>query len=391
MKKILEIINLADSARGFIGNQFSFLQKNGGYEMHLICTPDEAIDAFVKQHDVRYKPITIERQLNIVKDLKAIFEISRYIRRYRIDIVIGHQAKGMLLAMFAATIARAPYKIIMAHGVLVDTMHGLKKSLMVFEERFIARLADITICVSDSVRQRRLEEGIDRAEKQVIIGDGTCNGVDAINQFNPQNIDVTLLTSLRAQFKLTENDYVIGFCGRMVKDKGIVELIDAFSIVAKTCSNAKLLIIGPKEQRDSIPAETYDIIEKNNRIIFTGSVDRYKMQCYYALMDSFVLPSYREGFPTVVLEASAMSIPVITTKATGCIDSIIDGETGLFVDIDASSIANAIIELNDKQKGKDIGSRGRELVLRKYEHQIVCSNMLSFFDNLTRRSDKQWR
>ncbi|MCQ2076875.1 MAG: glycosyltransferase family 4 protein [Bacteroidaceae bacterium] len=384
MKKVLEIINLADSARNFIGDQFSYIRENGEYEMHLICTPDDKIDEFASQHKINYYPVQLSRQIDVVNDIKAFFKICWYIRKNKIDIVVCHQAKARTLGIFAAWLMGVKHRIIFAHGVLYETMKGMMRWLVLNNDRILSSLADKVVCVSSSVCKRRLEDGIDNPCKQIILGYGSCNGVDALNKFNPERIKSNIIEFLRLKYGISESDFVIGFCGRLVKDKGIIELLAGFELIClrHRTKSIKLLIIGEPEKRDALPQDTLDVLNNNENIIFTGRISYNDIQNYYRLMNVLLLPSYREGFPTVVLEASAMGVPVIVSRSTGCIDSIEEGKTGLYINLNPISIADVTEHFFDNDFSNKLGMRGRQWVLEKYEHTIVRQYMLNLINSL---------
>lgn len=384
MKKVLEIINLADSARNFIGDQFSYIRENGEYEMHLICTPDDKIDEFASQHKINYYPVQLSRQIDVVNDIKAFFKICWYIRKNKIDIVVCHQAKARTLGIFAAWLMGVKHRIIFAHGVLYETMKGMMRWLVLNNDRILSSLADKVVCVSSSVCKRRLEDGIDNPCKQIILGYGSCNGVDALNKFNPERIKSNIIEFLRLKYGISESDFVIGFCGRLVKDKGIIELLAGFELIClrHRTKSIKLLIIGEPEKRDALPQDTLDVLNNNENIIFTGRISYNDIQNYYRLMNVLILPSYREGFPTVVLEASAMGVPVIVSRSTGCVDSIEEGKTGLYINLNPISIADVTEHFFDNDFSNKLGMRGRQWVLEKYEHTIVRQYMLNLINSL---------
>lgn len=383
MKKVLEIITLASSAEAFIGNQFSYFQSTGRYEMHLICSNGPTLHDFVKKQGIKYQPIEISRTLAPWKDIKAIFQIARYIRMNKIDIVIAHYfPKASLLTSCACLLTSRRCKIMIAHGVLHDTMHGFLRKLVIWEQKFDVAFAKKVVCVSPSVARRRREDGIEKTIKQVVLGCGSVNGVDAIEKFNPTLVSQNIIHQLKTKYQITDNDFIIGFSGRIVHDKGIEELCEAFEILKERFpqKSIKLFIIGEPEKRDAVPQKTLDILHKNANVIFTGRIPYSDIQQYYLLMNVLVLPSYREGFPTVVLEAGAMGIPVIVSRSTGCIDSIKEGETGVFTDISAESISNNIEKFFNKDFARSIGKNARQYVLNNYDQRIIQTYMLEVLD-----------
>jgi len=386
MKKVLEIITLSSSAEAFIGDQFSFFQEKGDYEMHLICSAGDNLELFAQKQGIKYKAVEISRQLAPLKDLKAVFQIANYIRKNKIDIIVAHYfPKASLIATCANLLGGRKTKVMVAHGVLHDTMRGLSRKLVIWEQRFDVAFAKKVVCVSPSVARRRREDGIEKAEKQIILGRGSCNGVDAIEKFNPKRVSEGELQDLKKLYSIGEGDFVVGFSGRLVHDKGVVELSQAFTLL-KECypeKSIKLFIIGEPEQRDAIPHEVYESLMDNPHVIFTGKIPYSDIQKYYLLMDVLVLPSYREGFPTVVLEAGAMGIPVVVSKSTGCIDSIKENVTGVYTEIAPKSIANNIALFFDKEYKRKIGEQARLYVVKYYDQRIIREYMLKVLDSIS--------
>lgn len=383
MKNVLEIINLPSSAINFIGGQFKYLHDEGGYRMHLICSPGGGIKAFCEANGVCYHPVQLDRQLSLIQDVKSLLSICRYIRREKIDVVIAHQPKGRLLGMLACVIMRVRYRVIFSHGVLYETMTGLKRQLIMFYEKFVSSIADRVVCVSKYVQEKRLDDHIDKPGKQLVLGRGSCNGIDTLKKFNPSEVSDQAIQRLRETYKIGDNDFIIGFCGRLVRDKGVVELIEAFQQIIDENKNKsiKLLIVGLLEKRDSLPMETIDFITGNSNIIFTGSIPYEDIQQIYMLMNVLVLPTHREGFGMVAIEASAMERPVIVSNYTGCAETIIDGETGLYIDKSPASIKAAIEKCFDSDFSRKLGVNGRKFVMTNFEHTKVRKNMLDFLNS----------
>lgn len=384
MKRILEVINLYENAVNFIGSQFSYLSQYGDYEMHLICSKPLMIDKgisvedFCQKHHVRYKLITLNRELTPFQDVKALLGVCKYIKNNKIDIIIAHQTKGVLIGMLAGLLTRTPYKIIMAHGVLTDTMKGLKKALIDYQTSIMCHIADKIICVSSCVKDAYSKF----EDKTILLGHGSCTGIDTEQHFNPENLDANEVEKIRRKFGVTDQDYIIGFSGRLVKDKGIMELIEAFRRLREKYQHVKLLVIGPKEVRDSIPQDAFDFLMNNKSVIFTGYVDYAKIQYYYSQMNVCLLPSYREGLGLAPLEAEAMGVPAIVSGHTGCRETIVDGETGYLCDLTPESIFEKIELLLDKDKARMMGVRARTFVQENFKADIVHENMLLFLNSL---------
>lgn len=374
MSHILHVVNIYFVIPYFLGNQLTYFREKG-YDIHIICSPSEELKDYAKQQGFKYKEIPILRKISLVQDLKSVWQIFRYIRKNKIEIVTGHTPKGGLLAMIAAFWAGTKIRIYFRHGLVYETSKGLKRYLLITMDRLASMLATKIVCVSPSVSRRSLEDRLNPASKQLVLAHGTCNGID-IRRFSKENINELSLVNLRNKYGISDKDYVIGFSGRLVRDKGIVELVEAFREIHEKYPNTKLLLVGMLEARDAVSVSVVQEIQSNPAIIHTGYVDNRQMEYFYAMMHVFVLPSYREGFPTSVLEASAMELPVITTRVTGCIDSILPNETGVFVQHDSHELELAIEHfITNHEYARTMGVQGRNFVIRNFEEHIVWNEI----------------
>ena len=380
-KNVLEIINLFGSATNFIGGQFSYLREHG-YNMHLICSPDPGMEEFAKEQRIKCKGVALNRQISVMQDLKAYIEVCKYIKHNKIDTIIAHQAKARLIAMLAGFTMRVPNRIIFAHGVLYETMHGLKRKIFIFVDKIVAAMAHKVVCVSPSVMKVRLRDHINKPEKQCLLNKGTCGGIDTKVMFNPSTYDQQEINAIKSKLGLQNADFVIGFCGRIVRDKGIIELLEGFNLLksANPDKKVKLLFIGDREIRDAVPQDTIDIIENDPDIVFTGRVDRSQMPKYYLMMDAFILPSYREGYPTVILEAMSMGVPCIVSRSTGCIDSIVEDYNGIYTDITPESIKSQITKLFDVDTRNKLAANTRPYVVDNFDHSKVWSAVIDVIE-----------
>ena len=384
MIKILEILNLPFSAKLFVGDQFSYFRENGGYEMYLICPQGHDIDEFCRENHVKYYPVNIERSPSPWRDLKALWLILNYIRRNRIDMVICHQEKSRFLGTLAAWLLRVPVRVIYVHELLLETMHGAKRAFYLAEGKMVSSMAHKIVCVSPSLAKRRAEIGMDNPNKQVIIGHGTCNGIDVKAKFNPSLISDEKRRAIMLDLGLSDDDFVVGFCGRLVRDKGISELAKAIEILARRHPerSVKLLVIGGFEKRNALPKETIEFLHSSPLVKFIDRIPFEEVQHYYTPMNVFVLPSYREGFGMVTAEAAAMGVPAIVSRSTGCIDSIVENQTGVFADIDPTDIADKIELFFDVDFAQRLGRQAKEHVMQCYDHDDVLRNTLDFINGL---------
>ena len=367
--KVLHVVNISFVLPYYIGDQFDYFREKGVI-FYVACQPSEHFYQYAE--DKKFKPIKLNilRQINVLEDIKAIYNLLVFLRKEKIDVVVGHTPKGGLIGMVAGLLAGVKQRVYFRHGVMFETSTGVKRMILKGVEKFTGMLATLVVCVSPSVRSYSNKEQLSSEHKNIILNKGTCNGIDALNKFNKVNVNNSIIEKLRSLHHISGEDRVVGFVGRLVNDKGIDELLSAWKILSATEDNIKLLLVGPIEERDAISKESIDYIKNTPDIIYIGLIE--DIVPYYGIMDIFVLPSYREGFPTVVLEASAMGLPVLTTRATGCRDSILEDETGMFIKLDPMDISDKIKRyLKEPALAKLHGRQGRNFVIENFEQLEV--------------------
>lgn len=377
--KILHVVNISFVIPYFLGEQLNWFHQKG-YEEYVVCSDSEELKEFSERYCFKYRAIDVLRKISITKDIKAVISVAQYIREIKADVVTGHTPKGGLIAMLAAYITRVPVRIYFRHGLVYETSQGAKRSLLVNIDRLASKLATKIVCVSPSVARRSLEDKLNPESKQVVLANGTCNGIDT-DRFSKGSVDTKKLQSLKKRLGINEGDFIIGFTGRLVRDKGIIELVRAYHALKQKNSNVRLLLVGMLEVRDALPEDVVKVINEDGDIIKTGYVGYAEIEYYYALMSVFVLASYREGFPTSVLEASSMNLPVITTRATGCVDSIIDGETGIFVNHDNKELLSALSQLyKDDNLRAEMGEKGRQFVINHFNQELIWKEIEKLYN-----------
>lgn len=369
-EKILHIITVPFVINHFFGQQFVFLKNRNGNEYHLGCSPTK--EFFELSNKLGYIAFGVEitRSISPLKDIKAIIRIYQYIKKNNITKVVGHTPKGGMVAMIASFFARITERIYFRHGIIYETSTGFKRILLKNIDRLTGFFATKVVCVSNSVKAISINDNLNNPNKNVVLGLGTCNGVDTEDRFNPSKKDIGIINGLKNKFSISTDDKVVGYVGRLVKDKGIDDLIKAWEIVKMNCPEAKLLLVGPIEEKDSISEYSKNKIRSESSILFTDFV--IDASPYFSLMNVFVLPTYREGFPTVSLEASSMNLPVVITKATGCSESILENKTGLFISNEPKDIADKILFYFENDKIAEAhGKQGRLFVQENFEQTKI--------------------
>lgn len=372
--KLIHVFSIFGTAESFFDGQFKYLTDQG-YEIVVVSSDAPDTDAFCKRNGVRFVPLNIPRSVSPMAIVKAVKSICSLIRKEKADAVFGHTPVGALCAMIAARLCGVKNRVYYRHGLIYTTMKGLKHTIFKAEEKFVASLATSVINVSHSLSKLAVADGLNEAEKQYVIGHGTCGGIDAQNIFNPSLVDADKLLFIKKKLGLNDADIVFGFCGRICNDKGIPELVDAFELFQKLHSNikAKLLFIGRFDTRDGISEEKKQQIESNSDIVISGHIDKVEIPYYYSMLDVFVFPSHREGFGMCVVEASAMEKPILDSRAHGCVDAIVEHETGEYIDLSAGGICKGMeLMLDEELRGK-LGKSGRKRVLEWYDFQVMWS------------------
>ena len=271
-KTILNVVSVYFSIPFFFGDQFKYFIAKG-YNIHLICSPSKYLESYATNQGVKWKEVSITRSISPISDFIALIKICTYIRKNKIEVVVGHSPKGALLSMLAAKLMGVPKRIYFRHGLIYTTKTGLSRKILIWEERFVAYCAKTIVCVSPSLYKLSITDKLNSEEKQTVLGKGTCGGIDTLNKFNPALITPEIKIELLNNLKIPHNSFVVGYSGRIVKDKGIIELIDGFEILRKKHPEMDiyLLLVGTFEERDSLPKEVvnkillYDFINYINK------------------------------------------------------------------------------------------------------------------------------
>ena len=348
-----------------------------GYDVRLACADgDDSREMSVLGYQIT--PIHIERRIGALSNLRTVADLYRLMRRERFDVVHVHTPIAAVLGRVAAKMARVPLVFYTAHGFYFhEHMKPYVRKPIVWLERAMGRMTDMIFSQSEEDAQTAIREKIGLPGKVQCIK----NGVD-LSRFAAQ------ANGARASFGLEPGDRVVGFVGRMVGEKGILELVEAMHRVVREVPRAKLLLVGGTldSDRDSGFSDLLrDRISADglaHRTVFAGYSD--DIAGAMAAMDLFVLPSYREGMPRTVIEAMASAKPVVATDIRGCREEVVHGETGLLVPIrNAHALADAIIEvLRDPECARRMGLSGQERAQRLFDERDVVQRQMETYRRL---------
>ncbi len=335
MPHLVHIATVAESL-GFVAGQVDYLLERG-WRVSVVTTGSRHLDDFARKHRVDAHSVEMARAITPRADLGSVARLTDLLLDLGPDVVHAHTPKGGLLGMLAARAALVPARVYHMRGLLTLTATGTRRQLFKSVERTSCGIAHHVICQSESLREAALSQRLVRADKISVLGRGG-NGVDATGRFNPEHVSGL---DVRRELRIEDDEVVIGFVGRIVRDKGIIELLDAWRGVKARHPRTRLLIVGPFEVRDAVPPDVQRALRDDPRVHLVGFVRDTPR--YYEAMDFLVLPSHREGFPNAPLEAAAMGVPCVTTDAVGCVDAVSPEVTGLIVPVgDAAALTHAM-------------------------------------------------
>lgn len=358
----------------FLEGQIEYV-KGHGFEVHAISAPDEALDEFGHTMQVQTHELPMERRITPFRDLWALLRLTKILRQLRPHIVHGHTPKGGLLSMIGSWWCGVPVRIYHIHGLPLVTATGMKRQLLKWTEKLSCRHASQVYCVSESVRKVAIAEGLCPAEKVKVLLKGSINGIDAAQRFNPDRFDAQARDEVRQKYGIPADALVVGFVGRMVRDKGVVELAQAWTKLRKEFPNLHLLVVGGFEPQDPIPLEIQKQLESDERVHLAGWLGASAIPKLCLAMDILALPSHREGFGIVSLEAAAMRLPVVASRVPGCIEGVIPDVTGALVPAyDANALADALtVYLRNPSLRNQHGNAGRMRVLEDFKPEDLSN------------------
>lgn len=378
--RLLYITTHGKAALGLMQGQLATVRQRG-FDVTVAASPSWELDEVTDREDVPTIGVPMNREITPLQDLVALFRLIRVMKQVRPDIVNAGTPKAGLLGMIAARIVNVPARIYVLRGLRLETTSGLKRLLLKTTERIASACAHQVVCVSESIRQVYVDQKLAPAWKCMIPGPGSSNGIN-VARFEKTDERFRAARGIRRKLGIPLDAPVVGFVGRLTRDKGIVELAEAFRTVQQSHSDARLLLIGEFESGDPVPQETINWLRSNPAVCVAGfSKDPSN---FYSIMDLLAFPSYREGFPNVPLEAAAASIPVVGFAATGTVDAVVNGETGMLVPLgDVAGLANAISEYlgNDLIRFKH-GQAGFTRASTEFPNEAIWDAMCNLYTSM---------
>lgn len=377
-KKLLRCITSSvsyDLTKG----QLRYLREHGYEVIGISGPPMGRSEEAAESEGIRTIVVPdLVRPISISNDLKALFELIRVIRKERPDIVHANTPKGSLLGMMAAWWCRVPHRIYTVTGLRFETATGKFRWLLKTMERITCACATKVIPEGEGVKKTLIREQITKKPLQK-IHNGNINGIDLEYFSRTPEIQGTA-QELRAQIG---GDFIFVFVGRIVRDKGMIELVDAFERLNKEHPSSRLLLVGSTEpELDPLPDATSTKLESNPNIYQAGW--QTDVRPWLVASDAFAFGSYREGFPNVVLQAGAMSLPSVVTDINGCNEIIIEGKNGYIVPKqDSEALYQGMKKLyEDRAKTKEMSEVAREMIATRYKQEDVWQATLEMYQSL---------
>jgi len=374
-EKIIRACTVPQSI-GFVVGMIPDLTKE--YEVGVLSSPGEEWAMLDKYGDaVKRLEVPMERHISPLRDLRSLWRLIRVFRRERPDMVHSMTPKAGLLCMLAAWITRVPVRVHMFTGLVFPTATGLKRRILMATDRLTCACATHVLPEGEGVKRDLLDNGITRKPIKV-LGYGNCRGID-LDRFDPT------LPEIQAEAAKLRKPEVFTFIaiGRLVGDKGINELVAAFSRLNRELPATRLILVGPQEKElDPLSSATLSEIESNPAIEAVGN--QADVRPWLAAADCHVLASYREGFPNVVIEAGAMGLPQIVTDINGANEIIVEGKNGTIVPPrDSDALYQAMKRMiNDPDWRPQLGANARQMIASRYEQGYVRRCLYDFYKEI---------
>lgn len=380
-KKLIRTSTIAMSLDLLLKGQLAFLKEH--YQVVAVSGQDAHFETVTSREGVTMVPLSMSRTISPIKDVVSLVKLYLLFKKEKPFIVHSITPKAGLLSMIAAYFASVPVRIHTFTGLVFPSKNGAMKQLLIVMDKLICKCATNIYPEGEGVKNDLIKNNITKKSLNV-LANGNINGID-LDYFNPNKISKIDSQKLQNSLQIKETDFVFIFIGRLVADKGINELITAFTKLSKQSTKVKLLLVGPLEQElNPISKETLFEIKQNSSIISVGYQD--VVRDFLALADVLVFPSYREGFPNVVLQAGAMGLPSIVSDINGCNEIVGNNHNGIIIPVkNEIAIFDAMqLLLEDEKTFRFLQSNARASIESRFDQQVVWNALLNEYKKITR-------
>lgn len=370
MKEICYITTLSSTISSFFVPQLKYLIQNG-YDVTIICNDNIQISEEFRGIDIHIINVDFPRGISVKKTILSIFELIRLFHNKKYDLVQYSTPNAAFYASIASYICRIKIRNYHCMGFRYVGAKGIGRFVLKCIEKITCICSTHIECVSQSNLTMGVNEQLFPAKKAIVVWNGSTGGVD-LKKFD-YSYKNQWRNEVREKLGISEKDIVLGFAGRITKDKGINEFIEAFSMIE---NSAKLLLIGSPEGIDTLNPKLWDWANNSSNVIIHDSVT--DIERYFAAMDVLVLPSYREGFGNVIIEAEAMGIPVVVTAIPGPLDTMIPDKTGLCCNVmDVEDLCKKLkVMVEDNTLRCQMGMDAHKYVSTHFDSEVLCQKIL---------------
>lgn len=385
-KKLVRITTIPLSIDKLLEGQLSYM--NTFYDITAVSSEIEYLKRCAIAENVKFHHLEMTRKITPLKDLIALIKLFIYLKNEKPEMVHSHTPKAGMLAMIAAKLAGVPLRLHTVGGMPLMESKGVKRKILKGVEKLTYACSTTVYPNSNGLYNFIIENKLTSQKKLKVIANGSTNGINT-NYFSVNQISEEFKQSLKDDLKIHESNFIFVFVGRIVGDKGINELIQAFKKIIYNDLNIKLLLVGEEENAiDPLNKETQHELSKNTNIIKVGW--QKDIRPYLAISDVLILPTYREGFPNVVMQAGAMGLPSIVTDINGCNEIIENGKNGIIIPVkNVIAIEEAVFKIkDDKIFFNNLKKNAREMITSRYEQQLVWSAILAEYKYLELQSTK---
>lgn len=381
--KLIRITTVPKSLKGLLKGQHRFMSENG-FEVIGISSRGEELEDVEREENIQTIAVEMTRTISPLKDLKSVWQLYKIFKKEKPQIVHTHTPKAGTVGMLAAKLAVVPHRLHTVAGLPLLVVKGKKRKLLDFVEKITYACATKVYPNSFGLYDIILENKYTVKNKLKVIGKGSSNGIDT-SHFDPKLFSEEQKQELKNSLGIKPDDFVYVFVGRLVKDKGINELINAFSQIRKFANSqiCKLVLVGIFERElDPLLPETLKEIETNPNIISVGF--QKDVRPYFAISDCLVFPSYREGFPNVVLQAGAMGLPSIVSDINGCNEIVENGYNGFIIPVQNQEKLHEkmLFLLQNSEKRTEIANNSRKKIVENYERNYIWNEILKEYNIL---------
>lgn len=380
-KKLVRVTTVPISLKKLLKGQHHFMFQNG-FDVIGVSSNEKELREVSNEEGVETVAINMTRKISPVQDLVSVWKFYKFCKKEKPTIVHSHTPKAGIVAMLGSKLAGVPIRIHTVAGLPLMETKGIKRSVLNFVEKITYACANKVYPNSTGLYDFILKNKLTHTQKLKVIANGSSNGINT-EYFSPNSIDIEKTTALKQTLNITNQDFVFVFVGRLVKDKGINELIKAFLNVSLSLPHIKLLLVGNYEHDlDPLDKTTLQQINSNTNIISAGYQE--DVRPYFAISNCLVFPSYREGFPNVVLQAGAMGLPCIVTDINGCNEIIKEGVNGSIVPKkDSIALQNSMQKMvQEVSWSNQLKSNSRKMITSHYEQKFVWNALLQEYQEL---------